>query len=220
MFSYVEQSVSFGVAVRQGGFPWWRWLIMPFKSPCLTRRKISELSGIIAQNDSLGLREKKPSFVNLWKNEAGILICRSVLFGMKLTVPSKISSTSWSGFLFKIFFFQHDLHFPSILVLWLGRIQLPHLCRNSGTLFCDSAVFQKLCLHRGKLVQKNQQSCSTWKLSNWPTLFIDRNTPGNLAACWDRDSARNILILRRIPDQPIDLASVFLFHESQVISPP
>lgn len=58
------------------------------------KKGISELSGIIAQNGSLDLREKKPSFVNLWKNEAGILVCLSVLFGMKLTAPSKISSTS------------------------------------------------------------------------------------------------------------------------------
>ncbi len=47
-----------------------------------------------AKNDSLGLREKKPSFVSPWKHEAEILVCRCVLFGMKLTVPSKISSPS------------------------------------------------------------------------------------------------------------------------------
>lgn len=68
--------------------------MMPFKSPRSTRVKISELSGMIAQNESLGLREEKPSCDNLWKNEVEILVRRSVLFGMKLTVPSKISSTS------------------------------------------------------------------------------------------------------------------------------
>lgn len=67
---------------------------MPFKSPCSTRAKISELSGMIAQNESLGLNEKKPSLVKLWKNEVEILVRRSVFFGMKLTIPSKISSTS------------------------------------------------------------------------------------------------------------------------------
>lgn len=67
---------------------------MPFKSPRLTRAKISELSGMIAQNESLGLKEKKPSLVDLWKNEVEILVRQSGFFGMKLTVPSKISSTS------------------------------------------------------------------------------------------------------------------------------
>lgn len=67
---------------------------MPFKSPSATRSKISESSGIIAQNESLGLREKKPSLVNRWKNEVEILVRQSVLFGMILTVPSKISSLS------------------------------------------------------------------------------------------------------------------------------